>query len=139
MKTRELINRMREEVEKGEGRSAWWRGVKAYASDPLDDLEEMIDDGYEEQDVICSPKLLERALLNGASDWKQYSEGGCSLCYDGQIAERLCNPSELKKFKGGQLGPNSRENWIDVQSRGALPSLHAGEVRRRDCEERDGR
>ena len=39
------------------------------------------------------------------------------MVYDGDIAERLCSPSELKKVKGGDRNPNSRENWIEAQAR----------------------
>ena len=56
-------------------------------------------------------------MLNGADNWRQYSEGGCALCYDGQIAERLCAPWELRKTDNGRKDPNPRESWIDVQSR----------------------
>ena len=60
---------------------------------------------------------LERWALNGANNWHQYSWGGCSLCYDKQIAERVCTPSELKRKHGGAYEPNSRETWLDVQAR----------------------
>ena len=93
-------------------RSAWKRGVMAYALELLETCKE----NYNGRD-ICNKKLLEKALLNGADDWSVYSWGGCAFIYDGQIAERLCNPSELKKCKGGELRPNSREEWLDVQAR----------------------
>ena len=56
-------------------------------------------------------------MLNGAQDWEQYSWGGSALIYDGDIAERLCCPSELKKTRNGERRPNSREEWLDVQAR----------------------
>jgi hypothetical protein len=56
-------------------------------------------------------------MLNGAQDWDEYSYGGCSLIYNGDIAKRLCTPSELKRKRYGELNPNSRENWLDVQAR----------------------
>lgn len=83
-------------------RSAWARGVKAYAVE----LIESLDGDY-------SPA----ALLNGATDWRAYSYGGCSLIHDAKIAKRLCSPSELKRCKGGDNQPNSRESWLDVQTR----------------------
>lgn len=98
-------------------RSAWDRGVNAYAHELLDTLEEQIDGGYFDPENLAAPKLVEKALLNGAQDWSQYSWGGCSLCYDHQIAERLCTPSELKRKRGGELRPNSREEWLDTQAR----------------------
>jgi hypothetical protein len=83
-------------------RSAGARGVKAYAVE----LIESLDGDY-------SPA----ALLNGATDWRAYSYGGCSLIYDADIAERLCSPSELKRCKGGDSQPNPHESWLDVQTR----------------------
>lgn len=111
------IEKMRELLEAEKARSAWDRGVKVYASELLDELAEAIEGGYFDAADLEAPKLLRKQLLNGASDWSQYSWGGCSLCYDGQIAERLCNPSELKKTRNGERRPNSREEWLDVQAR----------------------
>lgn len=58
---------------------------------------------------------------NGASDWNQYSWGGCSLIYNRDIAERVCNATELKRctYRDGSLKdqPNGREAWLDVQAR----------------------
>ena len=97
------------------GRSAWARGVKAYAVELLEDL----DDGAD----LSNEVMLQKALLNGAQSWAQYSEGGAALCYDEDIAERLCSPSELKRTKWGMRDPNCRETWIDVQAR-ALRQAH---------------
>lgn len=69
-----------------------------------------------EEETLPASKL-EAILLNGAADWSQYSWGGSSLIYNGDIAERLCTPSELKRKRGGELAPNSREQWLDVQAR----------------------
>lgn len=63
----------------------------------------------------CAPS--EADLLNGASNWSQYSWGGCSLIYDRDIAERTCNPSELKKTRNCERKPNSRKEYLDVQAR----------------------
>ena len=98
-------------------RSAWKKGVTIYALEILDNLEEQIDGGYLTEEIFESPKLLDKAMLNGAKDWNQYSWGGCSLIYDGDIAERLCSPSELKKTRNGERKPNSGEEWLDVQAR----------------------
>ena len=62
-------------------------------------------------------KTVEEALLNGAPSWADYSEGGCSLIYDSDIAERLCTPSELERSLDGKRNPNRRERWLDVQAR----------------------
>lgn len=84
-------------------RSAWDKGVLSYALELLED--------YEPQTVT------KEGLLNGAADWSAYSYGGCSSIYDADIAEQLCTPSELKKKRGGELLPNARETWLDVQAR----------------------
>ena len=91
------------------GRSAWSRAVHAYAVELVESLDSSVD--------LSNETLLRKALLNGADDWQQYSEGGCALVYDADIAERLCSPSELKRVRGGERQPNSRETWIECQAR----------------------
>lgn len=96
------------------GRSAWSGGVKAYALDLLDWCERC---NIEELEA----DTMEEVLLNGAKDWKQYSYGGNALIYNEDIAETLCNKSELKRayYKNGQIKEkaNARETWLDVQAR----------------------
>ena len=101
----------------GAKRSAWQNGVTAYAFELLASLKEAIDGGYFDSEDIAAPRIVERALLNGADNWKQYSYGGCALIYDVDIAARLCNKSELKKTDNGRKAPNNRETWLDVQAR----------------------
>ena len=84
-------------------RSAWDKGVLSYALELLE--------FYEPETVT------EEGLLNGAAHWNAYSYGGSAAIYDEDIAERLCTPSELKKKQGGELQPNARETWLDVQAR----------------------
>lgn len=112
-----MVDAIAEKVEQTKTRSAWERGVKAYAEELVEELREAVEGGYVNADDLSNRRLFERTMLNGAADWKQYSEGGCSLCYDGQIAERLCAPWELRKTENGRKDPNPRESWIDVQSR----------------------
>ena len=90
------------------GRSAWRRGVLLYAREMVEDL----DAG-----TVLTRDTARRVVLNGAEDARQYSEGGCALIYDSDIAERLCTPSELRRKRGGDLPPNSTETWLDVQTR----------------------
>lgn len=94
------------EINKLNPKTYWKRGVKEYARDFIESAE-----------VELTPENARAALLNGAKDWSQYSDGGCALVYDADIAERLCTPSELKRKKGGDLQPNSRETWLDIQAR----------------------
>lgn len=93
-------------------RGAWHKGVLQYAIDIVEEVENELEE-YDE----FNERLLEKALLNGASNWHEYSYGGCALIYDKQIAERLCSPSELKKTDYGRKDPNSRDTWLDVQAR----------------------
>ena len=89
--------------------SAWQRGVHAYAVELVESLDDSED--------LSNETLLNKAILNGADDWQQYSEGGCALVYDADIAERLCSTSELKKTKGGERQPNASETWLECQAR----------------------
>ena len=109
---------MRQHIEEEKlGRSAWYRGVKVYALEMLEELEENVMGGYIDVDKLFQRRGLRDALLNGARDWESYSYGGSSLIYDWEIAERLCTPSELRKTRGGERNPNGRETWLDVQRR----------------------
>jgi hypothetical protein len=103
-------------IETKKVRSAWNKGVKEYALELLEGLQEGIEGGYIIPENL-NKNLLEHALLNGASDWSAYSYGGCSLIYDGDIAERLSTPSFLKARRGGEWNPNKYETWLDVQAR----------------------
>lgn len=107
--------KVRETIENARTRSAWDRGVQAYALELLDDYDECVR--YATNAGKAVPELSETTLLNGAADWSQYSQGGCSLIYNSDIAERLCSPSELKKRNGGEWNPSRCETWLDVQSR----------------------
>lgn len=107
--------KVRETIENAAPRSAWDKGVQAYALELLDNYEEAVK--WAEDNGNAIPRLSESVLLNGATDWEQYSWGGSSLIYNADIAERLCNPSELRRSKGGERNPNSRETWCDVQAR----------------------
>ena len=97
-------------------RSAWDKGVSLYALELIDNLEEAVRNGYIQKGTYLNC-TIEEFLLNGASDWSQFSWGGCSLIYDRDIAKRLCTPSELKKTDNGNRRPNSREEWLDTQAR----------------------
>jgi hypothetical protein len=90
-------------IEDSPARSAWSRGVKDYAVDLIDGLEGL--------------PVTKENLLNGADNWKAYSYGGSAFIYDADIAEALCNPSELKRTKNGDRQPNRNESWLDVQAR----------------------
>lgn len=108
------LDRVAAELKAQKGRSAWDRGVNAYALELLEELGERV--AYEGRNPEPGKECREW-MLNGAQDWNQYSWGGSSLIYNGDIAERLCTPSELKKTRNGERRPNSREEWLDTQAR----------------------
>lgn len=110
------ISEIRQEIESKKTRSAWDKGVKEYALELLEDMENERN-AAKEADMTVYPATLQAELLNGAMNWKQYSWGGCSLAYDVQIAKRLCTASELKKTRNGERQPNANEQWLDVQAR----------------------
>lgn len=101
-------------LEARKDRSAWNKGVTAYAVDLLDHYQERAE--YEGREA-ASCKELEEWLLNGASTWSEYSWGGSALIYNGDIAKLLCSPSELKRTRNGERRPNNREKWLDTQAR----------------------
>ena len=114
-----IIARMAEIIEALPARSAWSRAKKEYAIELLDNLRAAAAyaAGNREPSPLESRETVRAALLNGARDWKEYSYSGCSLIYNGDIAARCCNPSELRRTHGGEKRPNAREDWLDVQAR----------------------
>lgn len=108
------LDKVAAELEVKKDRSAWGRGVNAYAMELVAELKELV--AHEGRNPEPGRECREW-MLNGAKDWKQYSWGGSSLIYDADIAERLCTPSELKKTRHGERRPNSQEEWLDVQAR----------------------
>ena len=113
-KEESTLDKVAAELEAQKDRSAWGRGVNAYALELVEELRERA--AYEGRNPEPGKECREW-MLNGAQDWSQYSWGGSSLIYDGDIAERLCTPSELKKTRHGERRPNSREEWLDTQAR----------------------
>ena len=113
-KEESTLDKVAAELEAQKDRSAWGRGVNAYALELVEELRERA--AYEGRNPEPGKECREW-MLNGAQDWAQYSWGGSSLIYDGDIAERLCTPSELKKTRHGERRPNSWEEWLDTQAR----------------------
>ena len=103
------INAIKNAIATRRARSAWDKGVNLYALELLDNIRDLPE--------TDSRQEIQKALLNGASDWSEYSYGGCSLIYDGDIAARLCSPSEFRRTRGGEWRPNRRESWLGVQAR----------------------
>lgn len=112
MKNIEIIKN--ELAARKEARSAWGRGLTAYAFMILDEITERAEYEGREPETL---KELEEWGLNGAENWKAASYGGNYLIYNYDIARTLCTPTELKKTNEGMKEPNSRETWCDVQAR----------------------
>lgn len=110
----ETLRNLIDEYKTDDTCSAWVRGVGEYASDFCDRL--YCARGYWNIELLDESEL-DRFLLDGASDWSEYSWGGNSLICDSDIAERLCCPSWLESTDHGRLQPNEREHWLDVQAR----------------------
>lgn len=114
-----IIAHMAEIIAAFPARSAWSKAKKEYAEELLNSLRGAA--AYAAETGAPSPladrETVRAALLNGARDWSEYSWGGCALIYDGDIAARVCTPSELRRTHGGQRDPNPRETWLDVQAR----------------------
>lgn len=106
-----IIAAARKTIERQLVRSAWARGVNAYALELLDNLTECTPQ------QLATPAAVRVALLNDAPNWAEYSRGGCALIYDPDIAARVCTPSELRRTRNAERNPNRREKWLDVQAR----------------------
>lgn len=109
------VEQIKEVLMSRKDRSAWSRGVTGYAIDLLDNLDGVVPESFSE---------FSKKLLNGADNWRHYSYSGCALCYDGDIAEALCTPSELKRTHNGEHMPNADETWLDVQARALCQAAH---------------
>jgi len=101
------VSKLSQAIENHPARSAWDKGIKLYALELLEGVE-----NFEVTDI-----QLKKAILNGAENWLHYSEGCCSLVYNADIAERLCTPSELKRNRCGDCDPNAGETWVVCQAR----------------------
>ncbi len=99
-----MKNEIMKKLKQLKPRGAWNTAVRLYAIELLDQCEE-------------KEELTEKVLLAGATDWKHYSYSGLSLCYDADIAVRVCTPKEFSRTKNGQNQPNKHESWLQVQAR----------------------
>ncbi len=98
------VESIKNAIEARKTRSAWSKGINRYALDLLNNIRDLNE--------VETRKELETALLNGARNWSEYSWGGCALIYNGDIAEALCSPVELKRTRGGDRRPSCREERL---------------------------
>ena len=108
-----MIKNLKEKEKKA--RSKWGKAVLQDAQWLLENVIDGYDEPYE---------LSEKLVLNGASDWGQFSWGGNALIYNGDIAEHYSTPSELKNFwgltKDGGVKRDTNtagEHLMDIQAR----------------------
>lgn len=106
------INKIMAEIRSQKPRSAWGNGVKKYALELLEDVKEWKGGAFN-----LTQANYQSFILNGASNWKEYSWGGSSLIHDEDIAKRLSTKTELALTQNGQRRPNAREEWLDTQAR----------------------
>lgn len=106
------INEVRNKIVNHSARSAWEKGVREYALWLLDKYIEK----YNFPNCASAEEVTERGLMNGASSWESFSWGGGALICNIDICERLCTPSEQRKYNNGELKP-AAEEWFDVQAR----------------------
>lgn len=94
MNTKTLINL----IEKIKTNSAWSNGIKNYMFELVENIEN--HKNYINKNLKdLSINELKEICLNGATNWSQYSWGGCSLVYNYDILENLFPKSIVKKYK----------------------------------------
>lgn len=107
------IAAIRTEISEHPARSAWDKGVREYA---LELFNEYISEHLKIEDSSVEiGGVTEKELLNGAEDWSHYSYGGCALCYDEEICERLCTESHKKRTHNRAYKPVGYNDWLDMQ------------------------
>ena len=118
-KAKEIIKGLYEKTEKWNPRSAWEKGVRQTMFEMVDRLNEWNDTGYlKETDFV--PGAFEMKMLDGAQNWTDFAESGCSLCYTQDIVERFCTPSEKRRYAEGKLyGLHD----LDIMARGCRASF----------------
>lgn len=105
-------------------RSAWDKGVRDYA---IWYILQPISLGVETTPTTWTIPQIRELILNGAKDyeqpnseyraWYRYSEGGCALICDIDIAKQLCTPSTFERAKKAIENGTSDGNWIEIQAR----------------------
>lgn len=101
-------------VGKSTKRGTFGKGVVEYALEIADEVHERdIQEGKDS--FTLDSEGFENECLNCASDWMEYSYGGCALVSNHGIALRLASPSELRRTKEGGREPSGTKTWLDLQ------------------------
>lgn len=105
--------------------SAWKKGVRSYALEMLENVEDKTAPAC----TLTLGQLINHVGYNSVkigmfanqyNACQEVSWIGNFEIYNENIAERLASPSEIKKCTradGSIRNPNSRESWLDVQTR----------------------
>lgn len=107
---KEVAEKIIKRLEQKRVRSAWNEGVRKYALWMMNNYKEWLE-------FDSTLPITKETFLNGAVTWSDASYGGCYLITNEEIARILCNNTELKRTRNGELRPNKREEWLDVQAR----------------------
>ena len=99
MTIEKLKSILEEEYESTKG--TYKKAVILYALELVDNIGDNYTTTQEQRDNLekIEKQELKALALNGADSWSQYSWGGCSLCYNYDILERLFCPSIVKKYE----------------------------------------
>lgn len=92
-----LKNKLNEEEKKARG--TYNKAIYQYAFELVDNIADNYRTTAEELKHLENITNLKEKSLNGASDWEQYSWGGCSLCYNYDILHRLFCKSIVEKYE----------------------------------------
>ena len=94
------ITKLKRALEEGEkqARGRYQKAIYEYAFELVDNIADQYTTTAEELEHIENIKDLKELALNGATDWYQYSWGGCSLCYNYDILTRLFCPQIYGHF-----------------------------------------
>lgn len=85
-------------VRSQETNTQYKKAVRLYALELLGKLREAIKDENVDDAVFQSENIFEKEIHFGASDFIQYSFGGCSLCYNEEIKKRLYTEKEILRY-----------------------------------------
>lgn len=97
MNIEELKNKLNEEQKHTRG--TYQKAVYLYAFELVDNIADNYITTADELEHLENITNLKDRALNGATNWNQYSWGGCSLCYNFDILSRLFCKSIVKKYE----------------------------------------
>ena len=113
-----LFEKINEKIRK-KGKSRRVLALKDYADDLVETIIEINNDlnSIKVKDALKNEKtLLSFFTGEDCKNFYDYSYKGYSLCYDYQICERICTPSEQKRYNYGSRMFSKNQDWLEVQA-----------------------